>query len=126
LLIPPASYRIAQSPGLYRIQQLGRPPIWLNTFLFAWFNPWTEFTMRLYASYFGFVEPMDVEGSLLVTTLGFSFFWLMAFLVIVLSNFYVLETRFYKNQLEDRSGVLGLVLKTTVDKASIGNVLIVK
>ena len=126
LLIAPDRYRISQSFGLHRIQTVARPPIWLNMFLFAWFIPWTGFTMHLCASYFDFIEPMDFEGSLFGNMLGFSFFWLIAFLVIVFINFYVMETRFNKNQLENRFGVPGFVLKTTIDKSSIENVVIVK
>ena len=119
-------YRVSQSPNLTRIQTVIRPPIWVNLFLIVWFISWTGFTVHLYASYFGYVEPMNVEGTLLGTALGFSFFWLMAFAVIVLLNFNVMETRLSKRHLEARTGIPGLVSKTTIGKDSIENILIVK
>lgn len=122
----PSHIRISQTPDSYRIRTVGRPPIWVNLFLLVWFIPWTGFTIHLYASYFGIVEPMNVKGSLLGTAVGFSFFWLMAFLIIALLNFCVMETRLCKNHLEDRFGLLGLLRKTTLDRASIESIRIVK
>jgi len=126
LVDTPSHFRISQTPDSYCIRTVGRPPIWVNLFLHAWFIPWTGFTIHLYASYFGIAEPMNVEGSLLGTAVGFSFFWLMAFLIIALLNFCVMETRLYKNHLEHRFGLLGLLRKTTLDRASIESIRIVK
>ena len=126
MVTAPDGYRVSEELGFCRIQLIARPPIWFNLLLLAWFVPWTVATAHLWASLFGIVEPMQTEGSLLGTSIGFSFFWFAVFLVIAFINFYVIETRIYSERMEDQLGLPGLVLATTIEKDLLLKLVIIK
>jgi hypothetical protein len=126
MVTAPNGYRVSEERGFCRIRLIARPPTWFNLFLLAWFVPWTVATSHLWASLFGIVEPMQTEGSLLGTAIGFLFFWSAAFLIIAFVNFYVIETRIYSDRMEDRLGLPGLVLATTIEKESLLKLIVIK
>lgn len=122
----PDYYRISQLAGLYRIQTIARPTIWVNFFLLAWLIPWTGFTAYLWGSWFGIVEPMDSGGESLAGAIAFSFFWLVVFPIVAFINFYIIETRMYSDHMEKRFGLPGIILKTTVEKRCVRQIVISK
>jgi hypothetical protein len=126
MVTAPDGYIVSEELGFRRIRLIARPPTWFNLVLLAWFVPWTVATTHLWASLFGIVEPMRTEGSLLGTAIGFSFFWSAAFLFIAFINFYVIETRIYSDRMEDRLGLPGLVLATTIEKDRLSKLVVIK
>ena len=128
MVAAPDGYRVYEELGFCRIQMIARPPIWFNLLLLAWFIPWTAATPHLWASFFGFVQPMEIRknGSLLGTAIGFSLFWLAWFLIIAFINFYVIETRMYSDRMEDRLGLPGFVLATTIEKDCLSELVVIK